>query len=135
VQLWRVVGPVADCRTGAPFRSAYAIARIEFKRPGRSGEAKFVCKFKYIRVRVLIRKDLGQTVLVETKTGATGGSSPPTSSPPASLTVIRCCWCQAVTLKTLPFDAVKSFEWISNIITSPFCGVSKIAVPVPRRDR
>jgi tripartite-type tricarboxylate transporter receptor subunit TctC len=39
------------------------------------------------------------------------------------------------TFKTLPFDAVKSFEWISNIITSPFCGVSKIAVPVPRRDR
>jgi len=70
-------------------------------------------------------KELGQTVVVETKTGATGivAANTVATSKPDGYTILLAPGGHALygaTLKSLPFDPVNSFSWISNIVTSPF---------------
>lgn len=72
-----------------------------------------------------VGKTLGQTVLVETKTGATGvvAANVVATSKPDGYTLLLVPGGHALygaTFKTLPFDPMKSFEWISNVITTPF---------------
>jgi tripartite-type tricarboxylate transporter receptor subunit TctC len=69
--------------------------------------------------------ELGQTVIVENKIGATGtlAASHVARSDPDGTTLFLVPGGHALygaTFKTLPFDPVESFTWISNIVTIPF---------------
>jgi len=75
-------------------------------------------------------KGLGQSVIVENKPGAAGtiGAAEVARSEPDGYTLMVTPGGHAIfgaMWKSLPFDTVKSFDWISNIITVPFF----IAVP------
>jgi tripartite-type tricarboxylate transporter receptor subunit TctC len=72
-----------------------------------------------------LSKDLGQPVLVETKTGATGivAANHVATAKPDGYTLLLVPGGHALygaTFKSLPFDPVESFTWISNVITTPF---------------
>jgi tripartite-type tricarboxylate transporter receptor subunit TctC len=70
-------------------------------------------------------KGLGQTMVIENKPGAAGtlGAAEVARSAPDGYTLMVAPGGHAIygaMFKTLPFDTVTSFEWISNIITVPF---------------
>jgi tripartite-type tricarboxylate transporter receptor subunit TctC len=69
--------------------------------------------------------ELGQTVIVENRTGATGtlAASQVARSDPDGHTLLLVPGGHALygaTFKTLPFDPIESFTWISNIVAIPF---------------
>ena len=77
-----------------------------------------------------LSKTLGQSVVVENKPGAAGtlGAAEVARSAPDGYTLLVTPGGHAIfgaMWKSLPFDTVKSFDWISNIITLPFF----VAVP------
>ncbi len=77
-----------------------------------------------------LSKSLGQSVIIENKPGAAGtlGAAEVARSAPDGYTLMVTPGGHAIfgaMWKSLPFDTVKSFDWISNIITVPFF----IAVP------
>jgi tripartite-type tricarboxylate transporter receptor subunit TctC len=70
-------------------------------------------------------KALGQTMVIENKPGAAGtlGAAEVARSAPDGYTLMVTPGGHAIfgaMFKTLPFDTVASFEWISNIVTVPF---------------
>ena len=70
-------------------------------------------------------KSLGQSVVIENKPGAAGtiGAAEVARSAPDGYTLMVTPGGHAIfgaMWKSLPFDTVKSFDWISNIITVPF---------------
>ena len=70
-------------------------------------------------------KGLGQSVVIENKPGAAGtlGAAEVARSAPDGYTLMVTPGGHAIfgaMWKSLPFDTVKSFDWISNIITVPF---------------
>src|SRR5688500_4976436 len=70
-------------------------------------------------------KNLGQSVVIENKPGAAGtiGAAEVARSAPDGYTLMVTPGGHAIfgaMWKSLPFDTVKSFDWISNIITVPF---------------
>lgn len=70
-------------------------------------------------------KELGQPVIVENKPGATGtiAAQMVATRPPDGYTLLLVPGGHALygaTFKTLPFDPVKSFEWISIVTKIPF---------------
>ena len=72
-----------------------------------------------------LSKDLGQTVLVENKTGATGivAANFVATSKPDGYTLLLVPGGHALygaTFKSLPFKPVDGFEWITGITSSPF---------------
>jgi tripartite-type tricarboxylate transporter receptor subunit TctC len=72
-----------------------------------------------------LSKEFGQTVVVENKTGATGivAANHVATSKPDGYTFLLVPGGHALygaTFKTLPFDPVAGFEWISLITTAPF---------------
>ena len=72
-----------------------------------------------------ISKALGQSVVIENKPGAAGtlGAAEVARSAPDGYTLMVTPGGHAIfgaMWKSLPFDTVKSFDWISNIITVPF---------------
>lgn len=72
-----------------------------------------------------ISKGLGQSVVIENKSGAAGtlGAAEVARAAPDGYTLMVTPGGHAIfgaMWKSLPFDTVKSFDWISNIITVPF---------------
>ena len=70
-------------------------------------------------------KGLGQSMVIENKPGAAGtlGAAEVARSAPDGYTLMVTPGGHAIfgaMFKTLPFDTVTSFEWISNIVTVPF---------------
>ena len=70
-------------------------------------------------------KGLGQTMVVENKPGAAGtlGAAEVARSAPDGYTLLVTPGGHAIfgaIFKSLSFDTVKSFDWISNIVTVPF---------------
>ncbi len=70
-------------------------------------------------------KGLGQTMVIENKPGAAGtlGAAEVARSAPDGYTLLVTPGGHAIfgaIFKSLPFDTVDSFEWISNIVTIPF---------------
>lgn len=70
-------------------------------------------------------KGLGQSVVIENKPGAAGtlGAAEVARSAPDGYTLMVTPGGHAIfgaMWKSLPFDTVKSFDWISNIVTVPF---------------
>ena len=70
-------------------------------------------------------QDLGQSVIVENKPGAAGtiGAAEVARSAPDGTTLLVTPGGHAIfgaMFKSLPFEPVKSFDWISNIVTVPF---------------
>ena len=70
-------------------------------------------------------KGLGQPMVVENKPGAAGtlGAGEAARSAPDGYTLLVTPGGHAIfgaIFKTLPFDTVESFEWVSNIVTIPF---------------
>lgn len=70
-------------------------------------------------------QDLGQPFVVENKPGAAGtlGAADVARSAPDGYTLLVTPGGHAIygaIFKSLPFDTVKSFSWISNIVTVPF---------------
>ena len=70
-------------------------------------------------------KGLGQSMVVENKPGAAGtlGAAEVARSAPDGYTVMVTPGGHAIfgaMFKSLPFDTVASFDWISNIVTVPF---------------
>ena len=70
-------------------------------------------------------KGLGQSMVVENKLGAAGtiGAAEVARSAPDGYTLLVTPGGHAIfgaMFKSLPFDTVKSFDWISNIVTVPF---------------
>lgn len=72
-----------------------------------------------------LSQDLGQTVVVENKPGAAGtlGAAEVARSTPDGYTLLVTPGGHAIfgaMFKSLPFDTVKSFDWISNVVSVPF---------------
>lgn len=72
-----------------------------------------------------LSQDLGQTVVVENKPGAAGtlGAAEVARSTPDGYTLVVTPGGHAIfgaMFKSLPFDTVKSFDWISNVVSVPF---------------
>jgi tripartite-type tricarboxylate transporter receptor subunit TctC len=72
-----------------------------------------------------LSKEMGQPVVVENKPGATGtlAANHVATSKPDGYTLLLVPGGHTLygaTFKSLPFDPVKSFDWICNIIVSPF---------------
>lgn len=72
-----------------------------------------------------LSQDLGQPFVVENKPGAAGtlGAADVARSAPDGYTLLVTPGGHAIygaIFKSLPFDTVKSFSWISNIVTVPF---------------
>jgi len=70
-------------------------------------------------------QDLGQAVIVENKPGAAGtiGAADVARSAPDGYSLLVTPAGHAIfgaMFKSLPFEPVKSFDWISNIVTVPF---------------
>lgn len=70
-------------------------------------------------------KGLGQTMVVENRPGAAGtlGAAEVARSAPDGYTLLVTPGGHPIygaMFKSLPFDTVKSFEWVSNIVTIPF---------------
>ena len=70
-------------------------------------------------------QDLGQPFVIENKPGAAGtlGAADVARSAPDGYTLLVTPGGHAIygaIFKSLPFDTVKSFSWISNIVTVPF---------------
>lgn len=72
-----------------------------------------------------LSQDLGQTVVVENKPGAAGtlGAAEVARSTPDGYTLLVTPGGHAIfgaMFKSLPFDTLKSFDWISNVVSVPF---------------
>ena len=70
-------------------------------------------------------KNLGQSLVIENKPGAAGtlGAAEASRSAPDGYTLLVTPGGHAIfgaMFKSLPFDTVNSFDWISNIVTIPF---------------
>ena len=70
-------------------------------------------------------KNLGQSLVIENKPGAAGtlGAAEAARSAPDGYTLLVTPGGHAIfgaMFKSLPFDTVNSFDWISNIVTIPF---------------
>jgi tripartite-type tricarboxylate transporter receptor subunit TctC len=76
-------------------------------------------------VGMAMSQDLGQPMVVENKPGAAGtiGAADVARSTPDGYTLLVTPGGHSIfgaIFQSLPFDTVKSFDWISNIVTVPF---------------
>jgi tripartite-type tricarboxylate transporter receptor subunit TctC len=114
--LYGAAGPAPSCAQDYPHRPIKIV--VGFPPGGGSDTAARV-------VAQEMSKGLGQTVVIENRPGAAGtlGAAETARSAPDGYTLLVTPGGHPIfgaIFKSLPFDTVNSFEWISNIATIPF---------------